>query len=175
MTNPKILILGHGRHGKDTVAELLTELFGLKMLSSSLFAAEMVMMPYFAEQGIHYCSVEDCYADRHTGNNRAVWYNQIKEYNTPDKASLARQILNEADMYVGMRSKEEFDAARELFDFVVWVDASERGIPAESQSSMTIEYDPKEMLLVKNNGSKRDLFEKVEMLGEMLGLAFEAA
>lgn len=40
--NNKILILGHGQHGKDTAAEFLTQEFGLSFISSSWFVMEEV-------------------------------------------------------------------------------------------------------------------------------------
>ena len=36
-----ILIIGHARHGKDTVAEFLEEIFGLTFMSSSQAAADI--------------------------------------------------------------------------------------------------------------------------------------
>lgn len=151
--NSKVLILGHGRHGKDSVGEILRDLLGYTILSSSWFAAERVMMPYFASIGVHYDSVEECYADRHTNNNRAVWYDQISAYNTPDKSRLPREVLEVSDVYIGMRSAAEFEASRHLFDHILWVDASGRGVPPEGRDSMDIDYDPKTMTWIDNSGS----------------------
>lgn len=170
MPSKKILIVGYGRHGKDSVAEILRDEFGLSFISSSLFAAERVMMPYFDSIGVHYDTAGDCYDDRHTGENRALWHKQIMAYNSPDKRRLAREILAETDMYVGMRSEEEFAAARDLFDHIVWVDASKRGIPPEPKSSMTIEYDPEIMDLIENDGSLGDLRERTIAWAQSIGL-----
>src|SRR6185369_672766 len=46
---PRIVLVGHGRHGKDTVAEMLRDEYGFSFCSSSLFCAERVMMPAFAQ------------------------------------------------------------------------------------------------------------------------------
>lgn len=159
----KVLILGDGRSGKDTVADLLSRLFGYRVVSSSFFAAERVMMPFFGDK---YATVEDCFADRHTGNNREVWYNQIQAYNTPDKSRLAREILEISDVYVGMRSNEELAEARPLFDKVIWVDASRRGVSREGRGSFTIDYDPESMLLLDNNGTLEDLEANVRRMVE---------
>ena len=35
MANPKLLIIGHARHGKDTVAEILRDTHGYDFVSSS--------------------------------------------------------------------------------------------------------------------------------------------
>ena len=38
---PKLLIIGHAKHSKDTMAEILHEHFGLKYISSSQAAADI--------------------------------------------------------------------------------------------------------------------------------------
>jgi hypothetical protein len=158
---PKILVLGHARHGKDTVAEVLRDEYGFSFASSSHFCAERVMMPYYNSKMGHpgYANVEDCYADR--VNNRAEWFNQIQAYNSPDRGRLAREILETSDLYVGMRCKEEFAAAKDAFDFILWVDATERGLPLEPEDSFDIEFDPQTMILVPNNGTLEDLNDSV--------------
>lgn len=163
---PKILLLGHGRHGKDTVAEILRDDYGFTLVSSSWFAAERVMMPYF---GSTYANVEECFADRHNGENRAIWYNQIQAYNSPDKARLAREILEVADIYVGMRSAAEFAVARDLFDLIIWVDASGRGMPLEGRDSFDIDQEPG-MFVIENNGSLEDLKEIIRENAAALGI-----
>lgn len=162
MGKPKVLILGNARHGKDTVAELLRDHHGYSFVSSSLACADIVMMPYFASIGRPYASVEDCFNDRHSGNHRAVWHEQIKAYNAEDPTRLTREIIALNDMYVGMRSNREYLATRHLYDLIAWVDATGRGIPPEDRSSMDIEYDPEWMRMVRNDGDLEDL--KVEVI-----------
>lgn len=158
MQKKKILLLGHGRHGKDAVAEILSQQLGYRLISSSSFAAERVMMPFFGDK---YATVDECYEDRHTGNNREVWFQQIQAYNTPDKAKLARDILEVADIYVGMRCPLEFAAAKDMFDEIVWVDASLRGVPLEGSGSFGIKFDPEIMIWLDNNGTVEELEQKV--------------
>lgn len=40
---PRLMIMGHGRHGKDTVCELLEEMYGFRWVSSSWKCAEKVI------------------------------------------------------------------------------------------------------------------------------------
>lgn len=159
MTRPKILILGHARHGKDTFAEMLSAKCGLSFVPSSLFCAEKVMLPYFAGQGVFYNSVTECFNDR--VNHRATWHQQIARYNTPDKAKLAREVLAIADMYVGMRCNQEYEASRPLFDHVVWVDASGRGLPPEPADSFNIRQRD-DMYVVQNNWGLEELEDEVD-------------
>ena len=45
MKNKKLLIVGHGRHGKDTMAEILNEHFKFEFMSSSMSAAKIFIFP----------------------------------------------------------------------------------------------------------------------------------
>lgn len=147
----KLMILGYARHGKDTVAEIFAKTYGMKFISSSYAAAEKIMVPYFRSKGIEYESLEECYADR--VNHRSEWFEQIKAYNSPDQARLAREIYSEADIYVGIRSSQEFDAARAegLFQHSIWVDRSKHQ-PSESTASNTITSSMANYIL-DNNGT----------------------
>lgn len=179
----KVLILGHGRHGKDAAAEILKNALGYQFISSSLFAAKRVMMPYFAKIGIFYPDVEACYEDRHAVywqdwaprrwflrllglkprliEHRAIWFDQISAYNSPNKARLASEIMAESDVYVGMRSNEEYQATKHLFDVILWVDASDRVDYREPRNSFGIDYNPGEMIWTDNNGTLSDLERQV--------------
>ena len=161
---PRVLVLGHARHGKDTVAEMLRDRWGLRFSSSSMFCAERVMMPYFAQHGVPYASVEECYEDR--VNHRSTWFDKIQDYNRADPSRLAREMLEAGnDMYVGMRSAYEFAEAHRLFDFIVWVDASGRGVPPEPRDSFDIGFSGG-MLLIRNDGTLQDLEAAVDRLAK---------
>jgi hypothetical protein len=151
----KLMILGHARHGKDTVAEILRDSLKLKFASSSFAAAERVMVPFLASKGITYASLDECYADR--VNHRQDWYAQIKAFNTPDCARLAREIYADNDIYVGMRSEAELNAVRKegLYDYSIWVDRSKHAAP-EPPTSCSV---TKEMAnyVIDNNGTLEQL------------------
>ena len=158
----KLMILGYARHGKDTVANILSETYGLTKEDSSQFAGKQVMLPYFASKGIVYPNWEACYADR--VNHRQEWFEQIKAYNTPDEARLAREIYAVSDIYVGIRRKEEFEAVKKekLFDYSVWVDRSKL-LPPEPTTSNTM---TKEMAdyVIDNNGTLEQLVTRTRSL-----------
>lgn len=157
MKDKKFLILGHGRHGKDTVAEMMREMYGISYASSSWAAAEIAVYPALRERH-GYRSLDECYADR--ASHREEWRQLITDYNTPDKSKLCREILGKNDCYVGMRCPLEYAASKDLFDYVIWVDASMRLPP---DPTMGIELDCS-MLVVDNNGGLRDLCGEVAML-----------
>lgn len=165
LNRPKILVIGYGRHGKDTVCEILRDKYGLRFVSSSYFCAERVVWPalvkeYGSPLYVPYETVQDCYDDRH--NQRRFWYESIKDYNKDDPSRLAREILEEYDVYCGMRSSEEFDAAKEkgLFDVVAWVDRSHHISPESLESCTVNKYMADHT--IDNNGSMDELSKNVD-------------
>lgn len=154
----KILIIGHGRHGKDTLAELLKVHSGLSFKSSSLAAAEIFIYDALKEK-YGYETLMQCYDDRH--NHRAEWYNLITGYNENDRARLAKEILSTNDCYVGMRDREEIQECRRqgIFDLIIWVDASDR-LPLEDSSSFNIDKGLADIIL-ENNSTLSEFESKV--------------
>ena len=159
-SNPKLLILGYGRHGKDTVAQMFADRHGYKFISSSEFVGRECL--WWQWGFMHYSSFEAMFADRH--NHRETWMNMIAAYNTPDKTRTARTMLERGyDMYVGMRRQDEFDASRHLFDYVIWVDRSKH-LPQETGSmDITMESaDPD--FIIDNNGGFGELELNVDWI-----------
>lgn len=156
----KLLIIGHGRHGKDTVAEMLQEQIGLTFRSSSEAAAEIAVFPTLGPR-YGYKTVKECFDDR--ANHRQEWKDLITAYNTPDKARLCREILETSDCYVGMRCPLELAAVRPMFGAVIWVEASAR---RPSDPTMLIPFDPNSMLYIDNNFSLGTLHRQVKRLGQ---------
>jgi hypothetical protein len=161
----KLCILGHGRHGKDSMAEILQENFGLKFKSSSQAASEIFIYDVL-KQKYGYNTPEECFEDR--VNHRAEWHQLICEYNIDDKARLAKGILELNDAYVGMRDSREIKECihQGLFDIIIWVDASKR-LPLESKESFNIDVNDAD-IIVDNNGSFEEFQEKVIRLGKIL-------
>ena len=165
----KVLVLGYGEHGKDEFAERLAKRIGLQFASSSQFACERVVFPWFQEHlPTYYANSQECFAGRR--NWRALWHYLIYRYNLEDKSRLAREIMEENDAYIGMRAADEFEACikEEVFTHVFWVDATGR-VPPEDQSSCSIHYDPDIMCMVDNGGDLDQLQEEVELTAGMLG------
>jgi hypothetical protein len=85
MIKPKLLVIGHGRHGKDTVCEMLRDHYRYTFESSSKFCSLQFIYNDLKDK-YGYANEEECYADRH--NHRAEWYNAICDYNVPDATSV---------------------------------------------------------------------------------------
>ncbi|ATN93266.1 hypothetical protein [Marinobacter phage PS6] len=157
----KLMVMGYGRHGKDTVCELLKEMYGLSFASSSFAAAEYAIYPVLRDL-IGYGTLEDCYNDRH--NHRTLWYELIKAFNHRDKACLGRLIYRDYDIYAGIRNIEEFKAIDDagLFDYAIWVDRS-KVLPAETTNSCTVHPGLADYIL-DNNGDLDELRSEIRMM-----------
>ena len=166
---PKLLIVGHARHGKDTVVSLLMEQYGIRGCSSSDFATEHVIMPHFAKLGKPYATAKECHEDR--VNHRALWYDLIVAYNGNDLTRIAREILMDNDAYCGMRNRRELWACQnaKVFDHVIWVDATDR-LPLEGNGSMTIQPWMADIIL-DNNGHWFELEKNLLVVMNKLGVS----
>ena len=188
---PKLLIIGHARHGKDTVGDWF-KTKGYTFVSSSRFVGEKVVWPAIEAKWAEYQSkleakglwpiskkdeadlcrgtgtpplyadFEAAFADRH--NHRTFWYDAIAAYNCPDRSRLGRELYAAYDMYVGLRNWHELEALRlhKAFDLCVWVDASERCGP-EPESSCTVTSAQADVI-IDNNGTLDDLDKALVVL-----------
>jgi hypothetical protein len=154
----KLLIIGHARHGKDTVALILEEEFNLTRLASSEASSTIFVFDVLKEK-YGYSTVEECFVDR--VNHREEWYTLIREYNGDDPAKLAKEIVKRANIYVGMRSQTEITACIEqgVFDAIIGVVDPRK--PAEPKESMSIDVEKYSDYLINNDGTLSDLREKV--------------
>jgi dephospho-CoA kinase len=163
--NIKLLFLGHARSGKDTLAEILNEVYGLKFISSSQACADIFIYDELKDK-YGYKTPEECFLDR--VNHRSEWYQMICDYNKDDKAKLAKEILKYNNTYVGMRDHDEIEECRKqgLFDLIIWVDASGR-LPNEDSNSFNITKDDAD-IIIENNESLERFRMKALNLGKFL-------
>ena len=157
----KLLVIGHGRHGKDTVCEILRDKYDYSFESSSQFCSKLFIYDQLKDK-YGYSSEEQCYADRH--NHRAEWYDAICDYNVPDAATLGREMFAAYDIYCGLRNKREFFAMQNtgVFDYAIWVDRSNYLMP-ESKDSMSLEQWMADYT-IDNNGTLEELEFNVDQL-----------
>lgn len=172
---PRILVMGHAHHGKDTLCELMADHYGLAFTSSSEFCAERVVYPEVrrlwhehepsdtaAPSVPLYANAQECFEDR--SNHRKFWFDTITAFNTPDKTRQGREIYETNDVYCGVRNADEFNALKSagVFDVAVWVDASDR-VPPEHESSCTVTRDMADYV-VENNGPESGLYAQLHEL-----------
>jgi hypothetical protein len=161
----KLLVIGHGRHGKDTVCEILRDKFGYSFESSSRFCSKLFIYDMLKDK-YGYASEEECYEDRH--NHRKEWYDAICDYNVGDGARLGRDIFDSHTIYCGLRNKREFFAMKNtgVFDYAIWVDRSDHLEP-ESKDSMSLEQWMADYT-IDNNGDLEELERNVTALIDYL-------
>ena len=147
------MVIGHARHGKDTVCEFLRDKYGFVFVSSSYFAAQQFIFEK-TKKDFGYKTVEACHADRF--EFRDMWYDMISDYCKDDAARFGKEIYVEHDIYCGLRHKREFHAMKNqgVFDYVIWVDRSDH-LPPEDKSSMTLEPWMADFV-IDNNGSLKE-------------------
>lgn len=157
----KLLIIGHGRHGKDTVSEYLRDNYGMQFKSSSMHCAANVAYPTLKDL-YGYTSVEECYADRH--QHRSEWYQLISDYCKNDLARIGREIFEASDIYCGLRNVREFHSIKnnDLYDYCIWVDRSEF-LEMEPKSSMSLEPWMSDYV-IDNNGTLEQLYRNIDDL-----------
>tara|TARA_R110002073_G_scaffold149966_7_gene303992 strand:+ start:5664 stop:6155 length:492 start_codon:yes stop_codon:yes gene_type:complete len=157
----RVCIIGHKRMGKDTMAEALRDNFGLTFQSSSQAASDIFIYDELKEKH-GYTTPEECFEDR--VNHRKEWHDLICKYNADDKTALARGIMENSDIYVGMRSDAELDACLEigLFDLVIGVYDPRK--PEEDKSSFDIDIWSKCDFIIPNGGTLDEFYEKVNYL-----------
>lgn len=146
----RLLIIGHGQHGKDSAGDILRDQYGMRSVSSSEFAARKAVFPLVSDI---YPDWRAAFEDRHA--HRDLWFHAIRAYNLRPGPMLAEQILEAHDIYTGMRSRAEFERSRGFFDLVVWVDASRR-LPPEPAGSMELTAADADWI-IDNNGPAESL------------------
>lgn len=161
------MIAGHGRHGKDTVCEILRDDYGMTFQSSSQAAADHSIFDILKKLLGYKTSVE-CYEDR--SNHRVLWYELIKAINHRSLTTLATHIYKNSHIYCGIRDRDEFLAIKKakLFDVSIWVDASGRH-PPESLGSCSVTKDDMD-LVIYNNGTIEELKDQISMCMKTLTL-----
>jgi len=111
----RILVVGHGRAGKDTACEYLASITTLRFAgTTSLYLARYVA----ARLGV---PEQEAYRTRH--QNRNLWHRVGNEVRRQDPGLLVRESLAHADIIGGVRDLEEIKACREedLVDLIVWI------------------------------------------------------
>ncbi len=155
---PKLMIIGHARHGKDTVCEYLRDKYGFKFQSSSEFCVNFLIWPLMPQ----YSSAEECFNDRE--NHRQFWYDTISGYNKEDPSRLGKELFATNDIYCGIRNGSELQSLKKLniIDCIIWVDASKRK-EKEEMSSCTVTPEMTDIIL-DNNGTLDDLYHNIDKI-----------
>lgn len=159
MSLPKLLIIGESGCGKDELCKILSEHYGYKFASASKIACELVVFETLKEK-YSYNSIDECHADRR--KHIEDWVNIIAEYNTPDGAALAKEVMKQSDIYCGVRKRDEFNAMLQagIFDCVIYIDSYKRlGKPEQSFVEVTADDAN---FTVDNNADIKQLIQRAK-------------
>ena len=159
-----IVILGHGQHGKSTVAHMLFQKHHLISRDSSIVSAEIFLYDMLKDE-YGYSTLRECYNDRI--NHRQEWYDLIYAYNIP-KTRLAEEIFSNSDIYVGMRSNDELQASLKESIIYLILGVYDYRKPLESKESFDINIWESCDFIIPNSGSKGDLEKRVNKLEPLL-------
>lgn len=161
----KICIIGHARHGKDTLAEMINQRYGYKSESSSQAASRLFLYDALKDK-YGYKTPKECFEDR--VNHRAEWFDMICEYNKNYPGQLAADIMKSNDIYTGMRSDRELRACLRdgIFDLVIGVYNPD--LPEEPEDSFDIDIWGMSDFIIPNAGNLHDLRDRVVLLEELL-------
>ena len=161
---PKFLIIGHMRHGKTTMANMLLDEYGLNFMDSSAAAAEIFIYDELKNK-YNYNSYEECLVDRK--QHRPEWFKMICDFNSPDKANLAKEITKRADIYVGMRSNDELQVCinDNIFDLIIGI--YRPSFPDEPTSSFDIDIWKSCDFIIPNDGTLDDLKNRILKLEKL--------
>lgn len=153
----RILIVGHGRAGKDVALEYLASITGLRNAgTTSLYLAKYVA----TDLGV---TPEVAYATRHA--DRDVWYRVGRQIRENNPGVLLREALLHGEMTGGLRDAEECVVARDIVDLIVWVE-NNRVAP-----DPTVMFGPEVAdVVIENHGTMDEYRLRLRRLAAFAGL-----
>jgi hypothetical protein len=158
----KLLIVGHGRAGKDTACEYLSQITSLRNAgTTSKYLCKHVAQAL----GL---SEEEAYRRRHESNEmRQTWFkigNQVRE-NSP--TTLLREALMHGEITGGVRDIAEIVGAREekLVDLIIWVE--NRRVPPDPTVTFGVEECD---IVIPNHGSLDEFYYRLWRLAQFANL-----
>jgi dephospho-CoA kinase len=157
----KVLVIGHARHGKTTVSQILSSHFGLSFKDTSDAVCEIVIFDKLKDK-FGYKTKEECFADKE--NKRKEWFDAIKEYNEMDKTRLAKIIMENYDIYCGLRDATQMYLCQKEGVFDVTIAVYNPRVREESKESMNFNIIDYSDYVIVNNGDISDLKEKTVFL-----------
>lgn len=154
----RICVIGDGRSGKDTVAQMICERFpGYQFASSSWFALNHFLWDMWGKD--YFPDKQACFAERSL--HRMSWRATIRKWLDGDEGKLGRELFQHYDIYCGCRAVEEMcGMMREgLVDLIIWVERP--GVPPDSSNALTAEFAD---VILSNDGSYLDLKMQVDRI-----------
>ena len=192
MINPRILIVGPGRCGKDTACEYLSKKLVYKFGGSTSWSVAPIMACLLWQTGgnqtpegqpnVPWRDLSDSekknltdyyYSKRH--EHRKYWYDYCNMLRRIDPFLLLKLTIGQSWILAGTRSYEELDNAIKLFDpqLVVWPD---RDVPEDPTLEFTFgdvcnyKTPERSIIMVDNAGDLESFQNNLDQL--MIGLGY---
>lgn len=156
------MFVGHGRAGKDTACEYLSQITPLRNAGTTskylaLYMAEKLGLP-----------VEEAYARRHESNEmRQKWKDGGDELRENGPTTLVRRALEHGEITGGVRGLDEIIAVRAegIIDLIVWVE--NKRVPKEPTVMFTEEHCD---IVIQNNWGLSEFYERIDRFARFAGL-----
>ena len=136
----RILILGHANHGKTTTAMMLRR-YGFKVVDTSDLNIDRYIQEELAKPTPKGVPKTPSAMKKQILENKDAFrqklFDSLREYTKDEPDKFAKYVLQKSDVYVGMRSYEEFKASEYLFDLVLHVHDYNK--PEESRESYDLQ------------------------------------
>jgi len=156
----KVLVLGNSKSGKTTAAEMISKILGSpppKNCSDFIiedYAAGRVTIPSKALE-----------LAKSIAKNKDPYRQDLFKFGLmrqkTDPAYPVSEAVKQTNVVTGVRTKENLDASRNLFDLVLWIDRD------EAVANSTDQLGPSDAdVVIDNNGTLGDL--KVALISELV-------
>lgn len=156
---PTIALVGMGRAGKDTAAEIIaySEYTDIPAPKS----ASLIVLPLIA----HMVGLPDyhVYDNRHA--NRAFWIAACHAIREGDVTRIVRYCLSQCPLVIGIRGKEEFRQVVEtnMVDLTVWIGNKRVSVDP------TVEFSRDDCdIVIDNNGTLEEFTKRVEKFAKLV-------
>lgn len=158
----KLLLVGHGRAGKDEAGEYLAKITNLKFAgTTSLYLAKYVAKELGRSEA-------EVYATRHA--DRDEWYRIGNELRLNDPGVLVRESMENGDIIGGVRDIEEVVYCREnnVVDLIVWIENNR--VPVDP----TLKFTSREAdIIIQNNWGLGEYHGRLRRLAKSLNILKE--
>jgi len=167
---PKVVIAGYSGHGKMEIAKLLSA-HGFSCITKTRFIYEKFLFDQLVLDGYDYRTVNKAIKDKR--NHQQYFDLSVSKYESGDCSKIAKKLLEEYNVYVGICDSKELNTLRErgLVDIVIWVDGFTRLGTTDPVSNIDIVESDADFVF-DNNGSKEDLEDEIKSFFDYLEFGF---
>lgn len=153
----KILLVGHGRAGKDEAGLYLEKITNLTFAgTTSAYLCKHVAR-------ILRVSEEEAYRDRH--KKRMLWRIIGDFIRRDDPLVLVKDAFAHGEISGGVRGYPEIVAAKEYVDWIIWIDNNR--VPKDP----TVEFSSREAdIIIENHWSLEEYHERLKRFAKKIGI-----